>query len=153
MNRVKRKNIHHQIWLFENNHYFCTAIKKYLHTYWRDGRVVDCGGLENRWTERFRGFESLFLRRTYWTEMVSERTKSYKSMICGFFYCPKVLLPSDAKECILTICYPISLEYCLWTFPISKHGCFEIKITYICTLKLNKQLIWNYQQVKSHVLK
>ena len=27
---------------------FCTAIKKYLHTYWRDGRVVDCGGLENR---------------------------------------------------------------------------------------------------------
>ena len=28
----------------------------------RDGRVVDCGGLENRWTERFRGFESLFLR-------------------------------------------------------------------------------------------
>ena len=63
--------------------------------------------------ERFRGFESLSLRRTYWTEMVSERTKSYKSMICGFFYCPKVLLPSDAKECILTICYPISLEYCL----------------------------------------
>ena len=28
----------------------------------RDGRVVDCGGLENRWTERFRGFESLSLR-------------------------------------------------------------------------------------------
>ena len=29
---------------------------------WRDGRVVDCGGLENRWTERFRGFESLSFR-------------------------------------------------------------------------------------------
>ena len=37
----------------ENPLYFCTR---------RDGRVVDCGGLENRWTERFRGFESLFLR-------------------------------------------------------------------------------------------
>ena len=29
---------------------------------WRDGRVVDCGGLENRWAERLRGFESLSLR-------------------------------------------------------------------------------------------
>ena len=33
-----------------------------LHTIWRDGRVVDCGGLENRCTERYRGFESLSLR-------------------------------------------------------------------------------------------
>ena len=30
---------------------------------WRGGRVVDCGGLENRWTETFRGFESLPLRK------------------------------------------------------------------------------------------
>ena len=30
---------------------------------WRDGRVVDCIGLENRRTERYRGFESLSLRR------------------------------------------------------------------------------------------
>ena len=29
----------------------------------RDGRVVDCGGLENRWNESFRGFESLSLRQ------------------------------------------------------------------------------------------
>ena len=28
----------------------------------RDGRVVDCGGLENRCTARYRGFESLSLR-------------------------------------------------------------------------------------------
>ncbi len=28
----------------------------------RDGRVVDCSGLENRRTERYRGFESLSLR-------------------------------------------------------------------------------------------
>ena len=30
--------------------------------FWRDGRVVDRGGLENRCTERYRGFESLSLR-------------------------------------------------------------------------------------------
>lgn len=30
----------------------------------RVGRVVDCGGLENRCTERYRGFESLTLRKT-----------------------------------------------------------------------------------------
>ena len=30
---------------------------------WRDGRVVDCGGLENRCTARYRGFESLSLRK------------------------------------------------------------------------------------------
>ena len=29
----------------------------------RDGRVVDCGGLENRCTARYRGFESLSLRK------------------------------------------------------------------------------------------
>ena len=29
---------------------------------WRDGRVVDYNGLENRRTERYRGFESLSLR-------------------------------------------------------------------------------------------
>ena len=28
----------------------------------RDGRVVDCNGLENRRTEGYRGFESLSLR-------------------------------------------------------------------------------------------
>ena len=30
---------------------------------WRDGRVVDYNGLENRRTERYRGFESLSLRK------------------------------------------------------------------------------------------
>lgn len=31
---------------------------------WRDGRVVECGGLESRCTAcRYRGFESLSLRR------------------------------------------------------------------------------------------
>ena len=30
----------------------------------RNGRVVECGGLENRCAERHRGFESLFLRQS-----------------------------------------------------------------------------------------
>ncbi len=30
---------------------------------WRDGRVVECGGLENRCTAMYRGFESLSLRK------------------------------------------------------------------------------------------
>ena len=36
--------------------------------FWRDGRVVDCIGLENRRTERYRGFESLSLRQV-WKEL------------------------------------------------------------------------------------
>ncbi len=41
---------------------------------WRDGRVVDCIGLENRRTERYRGFESLSLRKSrqeisYWVSL------------------------------------------------------------------------------------
>ena len=42
---------------------------------WRDGRVVDRGGLENRCTERYRGFESLSLRQV---EVVNHK-------ICNLF--------------------------------------------------------------------
>ena len=34
-----------------------------IREFWRGGRVVDCGGLENRCTERYPGFESLALRK------------------------------------------------------------------------------------------
>ena len=33
-----------------------------IRKFWRGGRVVDCGGLENRCTARYPGFESLSLR-------------------------------------------------------------------------------------------
>ena len=33
-----------------------------LPPHWRDGRAVECGGLENRWGSHLRGFESLSLR-------------------------------------------------------------------------------------------
>ena len=96
----KREKIFRNICKVKNNPYLCTAFEKQGSSHeelWRGGRVVDCGGLENRCTARYPGFESLSLRWTCWTEMVSKRTKSYKSMICGFFYCPKVLLPRLQK--------------------------------------------------------
>ena len=34
--------------------------------FWRGGRVVDCGGLENRCTARYPGLESLSLRNKCW---------------------------------------------------------------------------------------
>ena len=48
--------------------YFCNVKTERPHSLtqkhlWRGGRVVDCTGLENRRTERYRGFESLPLRR------------------------------------------------------------------------------------------
>ena len=49
----------------ENPLYFCTR---------RDGRVVDCGGLENRCAARHPGFESLSLRN-----------KGCKSSICEIY--------------------------------------------------------------------
>ena len=71
----------------KNNPYFCTDFEKDnpQKESWRGGRVVDCGGLENRCTARYPGFESLSLRRTYWTKKDSKRTKTYKSAICRFF--------------------------------------------------------------------
>ena len=45
---------------------------------WRDGRVVDYSGLENRRTERYRGFESLSLRH--------KRCKSSYYEICTSFF-------------------------------------------------------------------
>ena len=46
-------------------HTFAALLKKSTSEkkFWRDGRVVDRGGLENRCTERYRGFESLSLRK------------------------------------------------------------------------------------------
>ena len=43
--------------------------------YWRNGRVVECTGLENRRGSHLRGFESLFLRR--------EKTRNES---CGFLF-------------------------------------------------------------------
>ncbi len=43
---------------------FIVQTKKVVSLQRRNGRVVDRGGLENRCTAMYRGFESLFLRRS-----------------------------------------------------------------------------------------
>ena len=52
---------------------FAAAFKTMEH--WRDGRVVDYSSLENYRTERYRGFESLSLR------------KEFNEIIVGLFFC------------------------------------------------------------------
>ena len=59
--------------------------------FWRGGRVVDCGGLENRCTARHPGFESLSLRKTNRTIPDSKQTSPTNSMICGTFFIPLCL--------------------------------------------------------------
>ena len=46
-------NFLQKVCTIKNNPYLCTAIEnktiaKHVGNDWRDGRVVDCGGLENR---------------------------------------------------------------------------------------------------------
>ena len=55
--------------------------------FWRGGRVVDCGGLENRCTARYPGFESLSLRETSKTNDGKAKTSLVKSRFYGTFLC------------------------------------------------------------------
>ena len=48
----------------------------------RNGRVVDCVGLENRRAARFRGFESYFLRHTPETDLFGEMTERPMVLAC-----------------------------------------------------------------------
>ena len=64
--------------------YLCTALreKRFLkRKFWRGGRVVDCGGLENRCAARHPGFESLSLRGN----RIRIKEKSCKLVIYGTF--------------------------------------------------------------------
>ena len=60
---------------------FCRKKKNIYLCPRRDGRVVECGGLENRWSESFRGFESLSLRH-------KESLQDVEFQPCRFFLCP-----------------------------------------------------------------
>ena len=54
--------------------------------HWRDGRVVDYNGLENRRAERHRGFESLSLRFRYSEMNIREKSKKIVSIIATSSY-------------------------------------------------------------------
>ena len=58
MHKHKKKNL--KICIIENKVVILHRFSRLQS--WRDGRVVDYNGLENRRTERYRGFESLSLR-------------------------------------------------------------------------------------------
>ena len=66
----------------------------------RDGRVVDCGGLENRWTERFRGFESLSLRNKRWKSADCKTNTQFYTQECkvGVFVLFKIIQPLHNKD-------------------------------------------------------
>ena len=61
--------------------------------HWRDGRVVDYNGLENRRAERHRGFESLSLRK--------QGCKSVGYAIYTLYYTQNYRLRNDFKERVL----------------------------------------------------
>ena len=66
--------------------------------HWRDGRVVDYNGLENRRAERHRGFESLSLRFRYSEMNIREKPKKNVSIIATSSYDTFLLCPSYFSE-------------------------------------------------------
>ena len=62
--------------------------------HWRDGRVVDYNGLENRRAERHRGFESLSLRFRYSEMNIRGDPKKTVSIIATSSYDTFLLYPS-----------------------------------------------------------
>ena len=70
--------------IFKIQSYLCNAFNKSTseRKFGRGGRVVDCGGLENRCTARYPGFESLSLR--------SKGCKSSSYEIYTLFYTQKL---------------------------------------------------------------
>ena len=66
--------------------YLCTALPRRPFILRRDGRVVDYSGLENRRTERYRGFESLSLRFRYSEMNIREKPKKNVSIIATSSY-------------------------------------------------------------------
>ncbi len=75
---MKIEKKHQIIFLFQIN---CVPLqplfdqKPILKIVWRDGRVVDYTGLENRRTERYRGFESLSLRQSQRNELKTNKLR------------------------------------------------------------------------------
>ena len=79
----KREKIFRNICKVKNNPYLCTAFEKQGSSheeFWRGGRVVDCGGLENRCTARYPGFESLSLRKEI---VILVKSRFYENFFCS----------------------------------------------------------------------
>ena len=73
---------------------------------WRDGRVVDCGSLENCWAAMLRGFESLSLRWIY----KFQKNLLYLLRFCYVFVCFKDSHRNNKK--LKLIIWLLSFESC-----------------------------------------
>ena len=63
----------------------------------RNGRAVECGGLENRCTAMYRGFESLFLRGTEVTNksllfFIHETSRNLTNKFTNCFFVHEITL-------------------------------------------------------------
>ena len=94
----------------------------YLHPHWRGGRVVDRGGLENRWLSQVRGFESLSLRNKRWKSADCKTNTQFYTQECkvGVFVLFKIIQPlhnkrvailKESDEKRLIFIYPFSLIF------------------------------------------
>ena len=83
--------------IFKIKSYLCNAFNKSTseRKFGRGGRVVDCGGLENRCTARYPGFESLSLR----FKKIESPCKLilYRDFLCLFHNCFFISLPYCQK--------------------------------------------------------
>ena len=130
--------------IFKIKSYLCNAFNKSTseRKFWRGGRVVDCGGLENRCTARYPGFESLSLR---WKELQNKENPckltiygdflflvhSKNKHIKAFFRC--TLLPSMLGTPIWLIIYCLSV-FCILT-------CYSWRFSFV----IKKQVRWKEQ--------
>ena len=110
--------------IFKIKSYLCNAFNKSTseRKFGRGGRVVDCGGLENRCTARYRGFESLPLRNKRWKSADCKTNTQFYTQECkvGVFVLFKIIQPlhnkrvailKESDEKRLIFIYPFSLIF------------------------------------------
>ena len=81
------KKLVKNLWLLRKGFYICIRNR-------RNGRVVECTGLENQRGSHLRGFESLFLRQ----DLFKIDESPVNSMFMGLF-----ILPKTSKYVLKTI--------------------------------------------------
>ena len=97
----------------------------------RGGRVVDCGGLENRCTARYRGFESLPLR---WKELQN------KENLCKLILYGDFLFLVHGKNKHIKAFFRCTIR-CTWSY------------AYICDIFMLSKKIKNFSKKTTTFLK
>ena len=110
--------------IFKIKSYLCNAFNKSTseRKFGRGGRVVDCGGLENRCTARYPGFESLSVRNKRGKSADCKTNTQFYTQECkvGVFVLFKIIQPlhnkrvailKESDEKRLIFIYPFSLIF------------------------------------------